>query len=341
MKNLILIFLFSFPVFAIDTFLDFCNRGNLPDPLAESVGFLKLIGMGPQVETNAVPFMKITMMDGTFLKEVRPLRRRNASKNWEVNRVEVIYDGKKPQLRRELFKLDPRYYSGMDVSKFTKTLIMEGNNKRNCSQIFNKLRDSQGIQLNTEMRLNNGGKKWVYTVPTLAPIVGLDNLEYLVVVPPANKNFGTSEISDLGPLSTLKNLMWLDLRSSKVRDISPLMGLFNLEYLDLGDNGIGRIPNLSKMVGLRKLELGHNMLLDTAFIAGMENLRLLNVSYNRIQNIKGVETLKNLNSLIISENGQLYDISPAQNLRSLTYLSIKKTSAKWTGGQSPNIFVSQ
>ena len=341
MKKIILILLFSLPAFSIDTFLDFCNRGNLSGPLAETVGFLKLIGQGPSVETNAVPFMKVTQMDGSFLKEVRTLRRRNSSKRWEFNEVEVTYDGKKPQLRRELYKLDSRYYSGQDVGRFRNSLAMEGNNKRNCAEAFNRLKDAQGLQLNTDMLLINGGKKWVYTVPTLEPLVGLENLEYLVIVPPANKNFGVSEISDLGPLSTLKNLMWLDLRSSRVRDMGPLIGLYKLEYLDLGDNGIGRIPNLAKMVGLRKLELGHNQLLDASFVTGMENLRLLNLAFNRLVNIKGVETLKNLNALIISENPQLYDINPAKELWALTYLSIKKTSAKWSGGKSPFVNVSQ
>ena len=341
MKKLILLLIISLPAYSIDTFLDLCNRGGLPDPVAESVGFLKLISMGPGVETNAVPFMKVTLADGSFLTEKRVLRRRNAQKKWEFNEVEAVYDGKKPQLRRELYKLDGRYYSGQGLNIFRNTLIMEGNSKRNCTEAFNRLRDAQGLQLNTDMLLINGGKKWVYTVPTLIPLVGLDNLEYLVVVPPANKNYGVSEISDLGPLSTLKNLMWLDLRASKIRDISPLLGLSKLEYLDLGDNGIGRIPSMAGMVSLKKLELGHNQLLDAGFVTGMNNLRLLNLSFNRIQNIKGVETLRNLNALIVSENPQLYDVSPAKELSALTYLSIKKTQAKWTGGRSPNVSVQQ
>jgi Leucine-rich repeat (LRR) protein len=95
------------------------------------------------------------------------------------------------------------------------------------------------------------------------------------------------------------------------------------------------------MVGLRKLELGHNQLLDSGFVTGMENLRLLNLAFNRLVNIKGVETLLNLNALIVSENGQLFDVSPAKNLPALTYLSIKKTSAKWDGGSSPFVNVSK
>lgn len=341
MKKLILLLLISLPAYSVDTFLDLCNRGNLAEPLAESVGFLKLIAIAPQVETNAVPFMKITLADGSFLTEKRVLRRRNAQKRWELGEVVVVYEGKKPQLRRELFKLDGRYYSGKNLAEFKNILALEGNSKRNCTESFNRLRDAQGLQLNTEMLLLNNGKKWVYTVPALEPLVGLENLEYLVIVPPANKNYGVSEISDLRPLSFLKNLMWLDLRASKIRDISPLLGLTRLEYLDLGGNGIGRVPNMAPMVSLRKLEMGHNQILDTNFITGMENLRLLNLSYNRLVEIKGVETLRNLNALIISENPELYNIAPAQSLTALTYLSIKKTSAKWTGGKSPAINVQQ
>jgi hypothetical protein len=285
--------------------------------------------------------MKIVQKDGSFLTEKRVLRRRNAQKRWEINEVEVVYDGKKPQLRRELYKLDGRYYSGQNLSSFKNTLAMEGNSKRNCAESFNRLRDAQGLQLNTEMLLINNGKKWVYTVPSLDPLIGMENLEYLVIVPPANKNYGISEIADLRPLSYLKNLMWLDLRASKVREVSPLLGLSRLEYLDLGDNGIGRIPPMASMTSLRKLELGHNQLLDAGFVAGMQNLRLLNLGFNRLENIKGVETLENLNALIVSENPALWDISPAQKLAALTYLSIKKTKAKWTGGNSPFINVQQ
>ncbi len=66
------------------------------------------------------------------------------------------------------------------------------------------------------------GPKW------LRNLLGIDYFDDVVGV-----GFGTTQVSDVTPLSGLTSLRALDLHSTQVSDITPLSGLTSLQALDL------------------------------------------------------------------------------------------------------------
>ena len=77
--------------------------------------------------------------------------------------------------------------------------------------------------------------EWVRAMP---------NLKYFII--------GETSISDLTPLSTCKNLVWLELFTTPVTDYSPLLGCTALEDLCLGKTYADPEP-ISKMTWLKHL----------------------------------------------------------------------------------------
>ncbi|MDE0011755.1 MAG: T9SS type A sorting domain-containing protein, partial [Candidatus Poribacteria bacterium] len=82
-----------------------------------------------------------------------------------------------------------------------------------------------------------------------------------------------NEILDVSPLSTLINLMILDLDGNEILDVSPLSTLINLMELDLHDNEIIDISALKNLRKLKILDLSENHITDFSPIAKLvENL---------------------------------------------------------------------
>ena len=100
----------------------------------------------------------------------------------------------------------------------------------------------------------------------------------------------TSSLSDLSPLSKLKNLTELYLIDTQVSDISPLANLKNLTRLDLEDNQIVDITPLAELKNLTSLDLRNNHISDFSPINGLiPNLRVYHNSPQRLF-VKGCRT---------------------------------------------------
>jgi hypothetical protein len=79
---------------------------------------------------------------------------------------------------------------------------------------------------------------------------GLNHLEILILEDPRNS------FNDLTPLSTLTNLLALDIESTENPNLSPLVKMKKLEYLKISfGDGITDVLELSKMDNLRWLYL--------------------------------------------------------------------------------------
>lgn len=93
-------------------------------------------------------------------------------------------------------------------------------------------------------------------------------------------------------------------RNALVSDLSPLAGLDRLTRLDLYANDI----------------------MDITPIAGLTQLRNLDIRANKIQDISPLKDMVLMEKLYMSDNMDLYDLSPLSNMPSLHYLSVKNTS---------------
>ena len=130
-------------------------------------------------------------------------------------------------------------------------------------------------------------------------------------------------LSDLSPLAELKNLTSLSLKGNQISDISPLAELKNLTSLNLWSNRISDISPLTKLKNLIKLYLGGNRISDISPLAELKNLTSLSLTDNhQISDFSPLTKLKNLTSLSLKGN-RISDISPLAELKNLTSLNLE------------------
>jgi Leucine-rich repeat (LRR) protein len=108
------------------------------------------------------------------------------------------------------------------------------------------------------------------------------SLQYLTNL--ENLNLGGNQISDLKPLSGLKNLTQLYLYDNKrISDLTPLSNLTNLTRMSLCYNQISDLAPLSKLTKLEWLELGDNQISDLKPLKSLTNLKWVGLKDNKIE----------------------------------------------------------
>ena len=130
-------------------------------------------------------------------------------------------------------------------------------------------------------------------------------------------------LTDLSPLSGLKNLTSLDLvQCEHVTDLSPLSTSKNLVFLALGNcNDQTNFAPLGNIDGLRQLFLANSeKLTNLSTLANLKQLKQLHVAncYS-IKDISPLSNLRNLDTLTLNTSEKI-DVSPLSKLTNLTFL---------------------
>jgi len=120
-------------------------------------------------------------------------------------------------------------------------------------------------------------------VTNISDLKYLTNLEYLDA-----QNAG---ISDLGPLSSLRNLRVLYLQRNRITNISPLKSLTKLQVLSLNGNSVSDISALAGLKGLTELYLRENRITDVSKLKGLGSLNTLYLEGNKITDLRAVREL--------------------------------------------------
>ncbi len=152
----------------------------------------------------------------------------------------------------------------------------------------------------------------------LSDISPIASLEYLK----GDLQLFRNNISDLAPLSGLKNLTKLTLSSNNISDLTPLAGLTGLTRLNLYKNRIADISPLSGMVLMEDLRLNANQVSDLTPLAGMAKLKELRLNINNIVDIWPLRTLAALETLYIQDNS-INSIYVLRELPNLKYVNVK------------------
>lgn len=79
-----------------------------------------------------------------------------------------------------------------------------------------------------------------------------------------------SEVDNLGRISQLENLRFLDLGNNRIADLSPLTQLTKLSGLNLSNNQIRDVSPLLRMPALRSLNLSGNLTISCVDIATLQ-----------------------------------------------------------------------
>ncbi len=135
-----------------------------------------------------------------------------------------------------------------------------------------------------------------------------------------------SQVVDISPLASLKELQSLDLGRTEVEDLSPLVGLSNLESLDLTRT---QVVDLSPLAGLGKLQtlyLGDTGVADLTPLARLYNLQSLYLGGTEVADLSPLKRLRNLQILYLGGT-KVIDLSPLRGLRQLRRLDVRGTRA--------------
>lgn len=141
------------------------------------------------------------------------------------------------------------------------------------------------------------------------------------------------DITDITPLSYLKNLIEVDLFHNEISDITPLKNLKNLKYLSLGicewsegTEGIhfNTVIDFNTLLGLFKIEklyLAYTDFYNLDLLANLNNLNTLDLAYSKVSDFSQLENFFKIEQLNLSGNklneNNLKFIGKMKNLRKL------------------------
>ena len=159
-------------------------------------------------------------------------------------------------------------------------------------------------------------------IPNISVLSSLPNLIVL--------DLSYNSILDYSPLSKLTSLEGLSLRRIYLSDISDLIsvlsGLPNLTVLNLSSNDtISDFSPLSSLPNLTRLSLHGSSISDVSWISSLTNLEWLTLSYNDISDITPLSNLTNLETVWLGNNS-ISDISAVANMTNLEWLRLGRNS---------------
>ncbi|MDR2571360.1 MAG: protein kinase [Oscillospiraceae bacterium] len=107
-------------------------------------------------------------------------------------------------------------------------------------------------------------------------------------------------LSDISPISELKELRNLDLSGTNISDLSPFGELSHLTYLVIGDAFVNDITPISRLSNLTFLRLSGCRVSDISPISGLLNLSTLFLDSNPISDVTTLKELINLQWLYLN-----------------------------------------
>lgn len=191
-------------------------------------------------------------------------------------------------------------------AKHTVDVLLTQAGTRNCQLAAEKLAKRSSLNLTPFPGGSQLGTPW-----------NLDPKE-----PDTKNGAGKTNIVDLRPIASLKNLQVLLLSANLIKDVSPLAELTNLRELDLYLNNIADITPLASLKNLRKLALNSNRIEDVRPLSTLNQLTFLQLSGNQIKDISRLSTLTQLKILKLGWN-QIEDVRKLSNLNRLAQLDLR------------------
>lgn len=140
---------------------------------------------------------------------------------------------------------------------------------------------------------------------------------------------GSLRLKDLGPLSGLTQLKYLELSFGSISDLRPLSGLTQLTTLNLIGNNISDLASVKGLTQLTTLKVSYNPINDFSPLSGLTQLRTLEVfvtSEELMTNLHSQVDLTQLRDLaIIGEGNPIGDLHPFANLIQLEHFVVYNT----------------
>lgn len=134
-------------------------------------------------------------------------------------------------------------------------------------------------------------------------------------------NFRDGALSDLGPLSNLNALKFLELSNNPISDLNPLAKLTALRDLYMSRTQVSDLAPLAKLTELQCLSLSTTKVRDLTPLAGLTTLKRLDLMGTQVSEIAPLAKLTKLQRLgLMSTN--VSDLTPLAKLTALRDLDL-------------------
>ena len=164
---------------------------------------------------------------------------------------------------------------------------------------------------------------WNHNFTDVQPIAALVGLEHLEI------QWGQQILSNIAPLSALRNLRYLDLQGLPISDLSALENLTAIEDLHLNQTQITNIDIIDRLPKLKRLGLAYTSISELPNFKAAPNLEQLNYSGNQlIDLVPFVSNLPNsINDLTLTGN-RIEQTLPLNDLKLLRYVNLDDNSIR-------------
>ena len=143
-------------------------------------------------------------------------------------------------------------------------------------------------------------------------------------------DFRRVQLSDFGPLSSLRALRQLDLDEAGISDLRPLSSLLALESLFLSGTEVSDLRPLSNLFALETLFLGMTKVSDLGPLSNLRVLETLYLSGTQVSDLGPLSSLVTLESLHL-DTTQVSGLGPLSSLAALESLHLYRTQVSDVG----------
>lgn len=170
------------------------------------------------------------------------------------------------------------------------------------------LHDNQIVDMSPLSSLTNMRRMWIGDNANLSDIGAVSSMPSLIYL-----DFSGSDVSSIGPLAGRTMLASVIGDLNHVSDLTPLHGLHALSLVEFQSNDIADVSPLQGMTNLQELYLGDNQISDVTGLTGLPKLNTLYLWGNDISNVAPLAALGGLHHLLLQDN-EMWDISPLAGL---------------------------
>jgi hypothetical protein len=136
-----------------------------------------------------------------------------------------------------------------------------------------------------------------------------------------NLDLINTDIVDISALANCKKLMLLSLSGNKIKDISPIAACHKLNYLDLSHNHIENLAPLANLKNIERLYISLNNTISLAPLATLPNIKHLEILTQQSISLAPLSQLHSLIELTI-QFGNLNDSCNFPLIPNLRHLNI-------------------
>lgn len=173
------------------------------------------------------------------------------------------------------------------------------------------IKDLSGIEV-----FAGKGITWIFLdwneLTDLSPLSSLKDLTKI--------SFSGNVVTDLSPLSSLENLRNITAINNNIETLEPIANLSNIEYICLDGNKLTSIDEISNWTNLIEISFANNLIELIPNLEQLQQLEKINLSNNKIKSLSGVSNVETLTNVEI-DNNMLTTLDGIENFNNLQILS--------------------